>query len=70
MDDKLKNGSVNIDEDTWYYEEPGHVTLVHWVTERDGFRVAHQIKIPWRKLKASVERKYSPSPQRTRSGAG
>lgn len=54
----LKNDSINIDNDTWYYEEKDGIYIVHWITERDGNRTATHVKISWRKLKASVNRKY------------
>ena len=55
----LKNTSVDLVPDvSWYYEEPSHIEIVYWATERDGYKKAHHIRIPWRKLKASVERKY------------
>ena len=55
----LKNDSVDLVPGvSWYYEEPSHIEIVHWVTERDGYKKAHHIRIPWRKLQSSVERKY------------
>ena len=55
----LKNTAVVIEKDvTWYYEEPRHIEIIHWVTERDGRKVARHIKIGWAKLRDSVRRKY------------
>lgn len=59
----LKSTSVNINEDVWYYEDKAGIDIVHWVTERDGYRKAYHIKISWRKLAASVSRKSGASQQ-------
>lgn len=60
----LKNTAVTIEKDvTWYYEEPRYIEIIHWITERDGRRVAKHIKIGWAKLRDSVQRKYGASQQ-------
>lgn len=47
-----------IDENNWYYEEYNSIVLVHEVIVDGKFFRADQIKIPWKKLLASCERKY------------
>ena len=55
----LKNEAVTITPDvTWYYEDKSGIEIYHWTKDSNGKKVVHQIKIPWRKLRASVERKY------------
>lgn len=53
-------------ERDWYYEMPGHLLLVHEIKFSHGghFRT-DQIKIPWRKIAASLKRAYKPR-KRTR----
>lgn len=34
----MKNDAIDIDNDTWYYEEKYGIYIVHWITERDGNR--------------------------------
>jgi len=59
----LKSTSVNINDNVWYYEDKAGIDIVHWITERDGYRKAHHIKIKWRTLKASIDRKLGASQQ-------
>lgn len=41
----------------WYYEEDGYLLLVHEVREAGGAYIrTDQIKIPWRKIEASLRR--------------
>ncbi len=41
----------------WYYEMDTHLLLVHEVLDADGAWIrTDQIKIPWRKIEASIER--------------
>jgi hypothetical protein len=53
---QFKNDSVNIDDDTWYYEDSSGIEVIHWVTDGNGHRTAQHIKISWRKLIASIGR--------------
>lgn len=44
-------------ENDWYYEENGNLLLVHEVLTKDGsYLKTDQIKIPWRKIEASLKR--------------
>ena len=61
----LKLAPIKLTSDAWYYEIPDHIEIIHWVTERDGYRRAHSISIPWRKLNASVRRKNMTEEQKT-----
>lgn len=46
----------------WYYEENGHLLLVHEVRDVGGAYVrTDQIKIPWRKIEASLRRVRQPA---------
>lgn len=46
-----------IGENDWYYEEKGHLLLVHEVRSESGqWMRTDQIKIPWRKIEASLMR--------------
>lgn len=66
----LSNKPQNINTDTWYYEEPKGLTLIHWTTDKDGSRRAINIVIPWRMVSASLARKASnPRVQPTRPAA-
>ena len=59
MKEKLKREPINIDKNTWYYEERHGITVVHEVrTEAGNYQKTVQIKLPWKKLLASCERKY------------
>ena len=41
----------------WYYEERGHMLFVHEVRSAAGEWIrTDQIKIPWRKIEASLKR--------------
>jgi len=41
----------------WYYEDNSHLLLVHEVRAADGAYIrTDQIKIPWRKIEASLKR--------------
>lgn len=55
----LSNNPQDINTDTWYYEEPKGLTLIHWTTDKDGSRRAINIVIPWRMVSASLARKAS-----------
>lgn len=47
----------NLSEYDWYYEQRGHLLLVHQVRTKDGaFVQTDQVKIPWRKIAASLKR--------------
>jgi len=50
----LSMSPQNIQDDTWYYEESYGLDIIHELPERPG-KPLH-IKIPWRKLEASVRR--------------
>ena len=55
---------MRIDDNNWYYEEPGGIELIHMQqrqyvhngTEMTDKQAVH-IKISWRKLRASLGRK-------------
>lgn len=50
-----------ISPSTWYYEEKTHLLLVHEERTCDGTWIkTDQIKIPWRKIEASLKRVRSP----------
>lgn len=48
---------INLSKTDWYYAEKTHLLLIHQV--RDGLTGAYlrtdQIKIPWRKIEASLK---------------
>jgi hypothetical protein len=57
----------NIDDQNWYYENQTHLLLVHEVRKEDGTHIrTDSIKVPWRKIRASLERVGKPKP-RTRA---
>jgi len=43
-------------KDSWYYEDKNSIDLIVWITGYDGNRRAAQIKIPHRKLLATLRR--------------
>lgn len=46
-----------VTENNWYYEQKGHLLFVHQVRDKDGaFVQTDQVKIPWRKIEASLKR--------------
>jgi hypothetical protein len=46
----------------WFYEENDHLLLVHEVREADGKYIrTDQIKIPWRRIEASLKRVRQPA---------
>lgn len=48
----------NLGDDDWYYEEKSALLLVHRVKDKDGVYIkTDQIKIPWRKIEASLRRR-------------
>lgn len=50
---------IDVDEDTWYYEEYSHIVVVHQLRGRNQEVInTVQIKLPWKKLLESCERKY------------
>jgi hypothetical protein len=53
---------------SWYYEYPTNLLLIHEVRRHDGslIQVEH-IKIPWRKIEASLQRVRAPKRKTTRS---
>jgi hypothetical protein len=53
----LRFAPMNIDEDNWYYEERRGIVIVHQHRDSEGNIVSgSQITIPWRKLRASLNR--------------
>lgn len=47
----------HIDVHNWFYENPGSITFVHEVLDRDGnFLQTDQVRIPFKKLEDSMER--------------
>lgn len=47
----------NIGKNDWYYEMKSHMLFVHEVRDADGVLIqTDQIKIPWRKIEASLKR--------------
>lgn len=51
----------NLGPNDWYYEESGHLLLVHEVRHVGGkdngkYIRTDQIQIPWRKIEASLKR--------------
>jgi len=56
---KLKKEPINIDNDTWYYEEPKGICVVRRVRNSEGIPITtEQFYLPWKKLLQSVENKY------------
>ena len=54
---KLSNKPQTIDGNNWYYEEARNIELIHRVYDGNGaFLFTDHIKIPWRKVFASVRR--------------
>ncbi len=51
---KLSRAPIEIDNDTWYYEEPKGVEIIH----KQGHKYTH-ILIPWRKLRKSIIHAYA-----------
>lgn len=45
-----------IDANTWYYENPGGIEVIHYPRRA---KECLTIKISWRKLRASLKRKNS-----------
>lgn len=44
-------------ETDWYYEQKSHMLLVHEVYSSSGnYICTEQVKIPWRKIEASLKR--------------
>jgi hypothetical protein len=53
-----KAGPHDITKTDWYYEERSNLLLVHEVRDKDGSWIrTDQIKIPWRKIEASLMRR-------------
>ena len=47
----------NLNPYSWYYEYPSRIDLIHEVRDADGrYLKTVTIRIPWRKLKASLKR--------------
>lgn len=58
-ENKLSKNPQPIDEHNWYYEEHTGIVLVHEVIVPSGELLqTDQIKVPWKKLLESLERKY------------
>lgn len=54
---KHSNEPQNIDRTNWYYEERSGVTLIHEVYDENKLYVrTDRIVIPWRMLKATMQR--------------
>ena len=52
----------NVSKTDWYYEEKTHMLFVHEVrTEAGDYIRTDQIKIPWKKVEASLKRVRAPS---------
>lgn len=50
-----------LDEHNWYYEDRTHMLLIHEVRSHQGVHIrTDSIKVPWRKVKASLARAYKP----------
>lgn len=45
-----------INESNWYYEDPDGIDLVTRVFHTNGDVQTNRVKIPWKKLKKSLER--------------
>lgn len=55
----LSRKPMNIDKNNWYYEEPGYINLIH-IPEGPELTISKKavhVKISWRKLRASLNRK-------------
>ena len=51
-------GPHDITKYDWFYEERHGLLLVHQVHDKDGnYICTEQVKIPWRKLEASLKRR-------------
>lgn len=58
----------DIDKQNWYYENQTHLLLVHEVRKEDGTHIrTDSVKIPWRKIRASLERVGKPKPRARRA---
>ncbi len=55
----LKETSMPIDKNNWYYEEKKGICVVHQVCDKSGTVIrTDQFYIPWKRLLESVRRKY------------
>lgn len=46
-----------VTEHDWYYEEKSHLLFVHRARDKNGDWIqTDQVKIPWRKIEASLKR--------------
>lgn len=56
---KLSREPIQINKDSWYYEEYGGITVVCELRDiNQNYLGTTQTKIPWKKLLKSVENKY------------
>jgi hypothetical protein len=58
----------HISKSSWYYEEKTHMLFVHENRTADGTWIStDQIKIPWRKIEASLKRVRTVNKPKTRT---
>jgi hypothetical protein len=53
----LSRRPQNVTPILWYYEEKGGLNIVHEIRHEGNLVRTDQIKIPWRKIRKSMERK-------------
>lgn len=59
-------GPHDISKNDWFYEERHGLLLVHQVHDKAGnYICTEQVKIPWRKLEASLKRRKARQLRRT-----
>jgi hypothetical protein len=46
--------------ETWWYEEPGGICIVHEIYDQGVHERTDLIKIPWRSIRAALQRKDKP----------
>jgi len=47
---------IKIDKKTWYYEEPGGISIIHEIWKSGEYWGVYTINISWQKLKKSLAR--------------
>lgn len=57
MTDKLSRKPQNLRPGAWYYEEFGGIDVIYEIYMNGKFDRMGMIRIPWRKLRASLKRK-------------
>ncbi len=61
----------HVTDSDWFYENKGHMLFVHEVRDKAGLYVqTDQIKIPWRKIEASLKRVRASKRRASQRGTG